>query len=155
MRHPSYKLALAFFALLSTTSLMAADIPPRPISVTDTPATNAMELSTQRNAEMTFKQAAQKADAAMKKTRTEGGEWHEAANLLMQSSVTSRSGDFQTAIKMANQAAIMAEEAYKAVIIAKKAEAARKAAATQKAAEEKAAAARKAAAAKNSSKPTK
>jgi len=146
MRYVLLTLAIALITLLFTNSLIAAEKPPEPISVSNIPASNAMELGTKRNAEITFKQAAQKADAAMKKTRTEGGDWREAANMLMQSSVTSRSGDFQTAIKMANQAQIMAEESYKAAIAAKKAEAARKAkaaAATKKAAEEKAAAARK------------
>ncbi len=131
MHRPSYKTALMFAALTATTSLMAADIPPQPIDVTNIPATNAVELGAKRNAEITFKQAAQKADAAMKKTRTEGGEWREAAHLLMQSSVRSRSGDFQTATQLANQATIIAEEAYKTIIIAKKAEAAKKAAAAK------------------------
>jgi len=153
MHYSPYKLALVLItALLLTTSLMAANKPPRPISVTDIPASNAAEIGATKNAEMIYKQAAIKADAAMKRTRAEGGEWREIADLLMQSSVTSRTGDFQTATKMANQAQLMAEESYDAVIAARKAEAerkaaeARRAAAAKKAAEEKAAAARKAAA---------
>jgi len=131
MHYPPYKSALTLIALTASSSLIAADTPPKPIDITGIPATNAVALVTKRNAEITFKQAAQKADAAMKKARAEGGEWREAANLLMQSSVRSRSGDFQTATKMANQATIMAEEAYKAIIIAKKAEAAKKTAAAK------------------------
>jgi len=149
MRCVSLKSILALATLLSASPLIAAERPPAPISVTDIPPSNAAELHAEKSAEMTFKQAAQKADIALKKTRTEGGDWREAANLLMQSSVTSRSGDFQTATKMANQAQVMAEESYTAVIAAKKAEAARKAAAAKKAAEERAAAAKRAAANKN------
>ena len=138
-----YKLTLAFITLLSISSLAAAEGVPKPINVTDIPPSNAAELGAEKNAQITFKQTAQKADAALKKARAEGGDWREAANLLMQSSVTSRSGDFKTATKMANQAQIMAEESYKAAVAAKKAEAAQKAAAAKKAAEEKAATANK------------
>ncbi|MFC1602242.1 hypothetical protein ACFL3U_01605 [Pseudomonadota bacterium] len=149
MKCSSYKLALAYIALISISSLAAAEGVPKPVSVTDIPPSNAAELGAEKNAQITFKQTAQIADAALKKARAEGGDWREAANLLMQSSVTSRSGDFKTATKMASQAQLMAEESYKAAVAAKKAEAERKAAAAKKAAEEKEAAARKAAASKN------
>lgn len=146
MHSSLFKLAFTLITtLLSATSLMATDKPPEPVSVTHITPSNAVEINAENRAEMLFKQAVQKADAAMKRARDEGGEWQSVANLLMQSSMTSRSGDFQTAIKMANQAEFMAEESYDAVIAARKAEAA---AAAKKAAEEKAAAATLAAAQK-------
>ena len=149
MRCSLLKSILVIAILLTTTSLMATDKPPHPISVTDIPASNTIELNAEQNAKITFRQAAQKADAAMKRVRAEGGEWRETANLLMQSSVVSRTGDFQKATKIARQAQFMAEESYDAVIAARKAEAEQKAAAAaKKVAEEKAAAARKAAAKK-------
>jgi len=152
MNGSSYKLALIFSTLIFTCASVAAEGVPRPINITNIPPSNAAELGAEKNAQITFKQTAQKADAALKKARAEGGAWREAANLLMQSSVTSRSGDFKTATKMANQAQIMAEESYQAAVAARKAEAARKAAAQKKAAE-KEAAVKKAASAKSS--PTK
>ena len=147
MHSSPFKLTFTLIAvLLSATSLMAAEKPPRPVSVTHITPSNAAEINAGNRAEMLFKQAVQKADAAMKRVRDEGGKWQSVANLLMQSSMTSRSGDFQTAIKMANQAEFMAEESYDAVITARKAEAEmRAAAAAKKAAEEKAAAAKLAA----------
>ncbi len=151
---PRKSALLLIVTLISATSLMAAGKPPRLISVTDIPPSNAAELSAEQNAEITFRQAAQKADTALKKARIEGGKWRKIADLLMQSSVTSRSGDFQTATKMADHARFMAEESYNAVIAARKAEAEREAAAAKKAAEEKAAAAtRKAAVEKRSASP--
>lgn len=144
MKRSLYKSTLIFIAFISASPLMAIEAPPRPVNVTNIPPSNAAELGAEKNAQITFKQAAQKADAALKKARAEGGDWREAANLLMQSSVTSRSGDFKTATKMANQAQVIAEESYKVAVAAKKAEAERKAAAAKRAAEEKAAAARKA-----------
>ncbi|GEM_PF-2708857 len=142
-----HTLFLAFIVLTSVTAAAVAGTVPAPISVTDIPPSNAAELHAHSRAEMTFRQAAQRADAAMKKARAEGGQWREVADLLMQSSVASRSGDFQAATRMANQARLMAEESYDAVIAARKA-AAERAAAAKKAAEERAAAAAKAAAEK-------
>ncbi len=142
-----HTLFLVFIVLALTSSAAVAGTVPEPVSVTDIPPSNAAELHAHSRAEMTFRQAAQQADAAMKKARAEGGQWREMANLLMQSSVASRSGDFQAATKMANQARFMAEESYDAVIAARKA-AAERAAAAKKAEEERAAAAAKAAAEK-------
>ncbi len=146
MHSSPFKLVFALItALLPATSLIAADKPPEPINVTDITPSNAAAIHAQNRAEIRFKQAAQKADAAMKRARNEGGEWESVADLLMQSSMASRSGDFQAAIKMANQAEFMAKERYNAIIAARKAEAEKRAAAAKKAAEERAAAAKLAA----------
>ncbi len=125
---------LVWIALASAATATVAGTIPEPVNVTDIPPSNATELHAESRAEAAFRQAAQQADAAMKKARAEGGKWREVADLLMQSSVASHSGDLQAAIKMANQARLMAEESYSAVVAAREA-------AAKKAAEERAAAA--------------
>ncbi len=121
-------------AALSGTAAARAETVPEPVSVTDIPPSNAAELHAHSEAEAAFRQAAGRADAAMKKARAEGGEWREAADLLMRSSMASRTGDLQAAIGLARQARRVAEESYRAVVAARRAAAERAAAEVRQAA---------------------
>lgn len=86
------------------------------------PPSNASELESEAAAERAFQVAAAKADAAMKRARSVGGEWPQTDETLKQALTAAAAGKYQAAIELIETVRTRSEAGYQEALARQNAE---------------------------------